>query len=224
MSATPITAVVSIAALFQVPVADLERWTTLSFNGIPANDVSVSGEALRIAVDDSASPLVYRFDEPVTITGLSVSATWSGKLRIPAGATQGDEDADDFVLKLGLVESGSRRLNWLQRRIAADWVKSLFELAPPDSGVDRIHFLSTTRQRELVGQSRTHPLNDLLFETRIRCLDGPGPFDMKHSFEEPVTVLGLWISSDGDNTGSEFVLDIDSIVLELDASATAPGR
>jgi hypothetical protein len=199
-----------------VPVDHLDPWIVLSFNNIPPNEVSVDDDVLHIKVRSSASPLIHKFDAPTFITGVTVVASWSGELRIPEGATEGDKNADDFVLKFGIVEAGERRLNWFQYSIAADWIKQLFKLAPRDRGVKRINFLSTTQQEGLLGTSRTHPLSDLLYETRILYLDKPGPIVMKHEFAEPVESLGLWISVDGDDTGSEFDLRIERITLRTD--------
>ena len=201
------------AMALDVPVDDLEPWTVLSFNNIQPNEVSVVDGAMHIKVRGSASPLIYKFDEPTRITGFTVTARWSGELRIPEGAAEGDENADDFVLKFGIVEAGDRRLNWFQRRVAADWIKQLYKLAPKDGGVNRINFLSTTQRQERLGESRTHPLNDLLHETRILYLDAPGPFVMTHEFPAPVEALGLWVSVDGDNTGSNFDLRLERITL-----------
>ncbi|NNE62087.1 MAG: hypothetical protein HKN35_14425, partial [Woeseia sp.] len=89
-----------------------------------------------------------------------------------------------------------------------------FKLAPEDSGVERINFLSTTQQKDRLGTSRQHPLSDLLYESRIVYLDAPGSFELKHDFPEPVETLGLWVSVDGDDTGSNFDLRIDSITLD----------
>lgn len=209
----------SQAQALNVPTADLAGWTTLSFDNIPPNEVSVADGALRISVDASASPLVYKFDEPVLVSGVTVVAEWSGVLRVPAGAEQGSKGADDFVLKFGIVESGKQTLNWFQRRIAADWIRELFALAPEGSGVERILFLSTTQSRSQLGSSRTHPLSDLLHERRIRHLDGPGRFTLTDRFDEPVKTLGLWISSDGDDTGSSFELRIQRITLHSGSPA-----
>ncbi|MEM9208763.1 MAG: hypothetical protein AAGA61_05925 [Pseudomonadota bacterium] len=201
------------AAAVEIPVDDLDRWTVLSFNRIPPNTVTVEDGELVLAIDGSASPLVYKLDVPTSITGVNVIARWDGALDIPEGATQGDENADDFVLKLGIVEAGERTLGFLQRSIAADWIKQLFKLAPKGTGVKRINFLSTTQDPALLGSQRTHPLSDLLYENRIRHLEMPGAFEMTHRFDAPVETLGLWISSDGDGTGSRFELRIERIEL-----------
>ncbi len=204
------------AAATEIPVSDLQQWTSLSYRNIPANTVAVVDGNLQISVNKSASPLIYKLDEPLAVMSLVVKARWSGKLNIPQDAVQGDAGADDFILKFGIVEAGERTLNWLQRRTAADWIQRLFKLAPKGSGVERINFLSTTRQQNLLGSRRIHPLNDLLYETRITYLESPGEFEMVYQFEEPVVVLGLWISSDGDDTGSSFDLYIERITLNTE--------
>ncbi len=209
LSAAPVAAV-------DVPVNDLAGWTVLSFNKIRPNEVAIDNGALNIGVRGSASPLIYGFETPLQITGIKLVASWQGELRIPEGLTQGDENADDFVLKFGVVEAGDQTLNWLKRRIAADWIKQLFLLAPKGSGVRRINFLSTTQQAGLLGTTRTHPLSELLTENRVVHLQGPGRFEMNYEFPAPVKALGLWISADGDDTGSNFDLTIESITLTTD--------
>ncbi len=204
------------AQAIEVPVNDLAHWESLTFRNIAPNTVAVNNGALHIAVRSSASPLIHRLEQPTRVTGIRVVASWSGKLSIPEGMTQGDSGADDFVLKFGIVEAGDQTLNWFQRRIAADWIKRLYSLAPQGTGVQRINFLSTTQQSALLGTQRTHPLNDVLYETRITLLEGAGAFEMTHRFDEPVEVLGLWISSDGDDTGSSFDLEISNITLHTD--------
>ena len=198
-----------------VPVDNLENWTEAVYRGIPPNSITIENGAIRIGIDRSSSPLIYGFDEPLLLTGFTVEASWRGRLDIPAGTTQGNDDADDFVLKFGIVVAGDRTLSWFQRRIAADWILRLYELAPEGSGVKNIQFFSTTQQSELVGSSRRHPLSELFYEERLLHLDSTGPFELNKSFDEPVTTLGLWISSDGDDTDSEFDVRIHSIVLRL---------
>lgn len=201
------------AMALDVPVDDLAPWTLLSYNNIRPNEVSIADDTMLVSVRGSASPLIYQFDEPVHISGVTITASWNGELRIPEYATEGDENADDFVLKFGIVEAGDRQLNWFQRLFAADWIKELYKLAPKDSGVNRINFLSTTQRQERLGESRTHPLHDFLHETRILYLDAPGPFVMTHDFSAPVEALALWVSVDGDNTGSDFDLRLERITL-----------
>lgn len=208
--------VCAAAQAVEVEVGNLDRWISLNYSGIEANEVSLDGGRLAIGVNGSASPLVYRFDEPVDATGLTVKAEWAGALTIPDGAVQGEPNADDFVLKVGIVEAGDRTLSWLERRFAAEWIRELYALAPEGSGIERILFLSTTRSKAQVGSARRHPLSDLLHERRVTYLEQPGTFSMTHRFDKPVRALGLWISADGDDTGSAFEVRIDEIRLSVD--------
>jgi hypothetical protein len=103
-----------------------------------------------------------------------------------------------------------------RRAIAADWIKQLFELAPENRGIKRINFLATTQQQDRLGTSRTHPLSDLMHETRVLYLDWPGRFTLTHEFPEAVESLGLWLSVDGHDTGSNFTLKLESIALRTE--------
>ena len=202
----------AVSAL-SVPLADLSNWQVLAFRGIPANTVAAGSDGLTIDVNKSASPLVYPLKEATSVTRVRVRGHWDGDLSLPDGAVQGEAGADDFVLKLGLVESGDQTLNWFQRRVAPEWVRTLFALAPPGSGISQIHFLSTTRQDALVGTSRQHPLSDLLRETRFVHLDDTGRFELDAVLPAPAEVVALWISADGDDTGSAFTLTLESVQL-----------
>lgn len=200
----------------ELPLNNPADWESLAYVNITPNKVSINNDALHISVRGSASPLIYKLDQPTYVVGIRVVASWDGKLIIPEGATQGNSGADDFVLKLGIVETGERTLNWFQKRIAADWVKRLYSLAPQGIGVSRINFLSTTQQQSLLGTQRSHPLNNILYENRITLLEEGSEFEMIYQFDEPKAVLGLWISSDGDDTGSNFDLIINNISLQTD--------
>lgn len=197
-----------------VPLDDAARWEALAFRKIPANEVSFGPDGMTLRINGSASPLVHGLETPARVSRVRVRGHWSGALTLPQGSVQGDEGADDFVLKLGLVESGDQTLNWFERKLAAPWIRTLFELAPTGSGVRRIHFLSTTMQADQLERSRVHPLSDLLYETRVALLEEPGAFEMDVILPEPAQVLALWISSDGDDTASRFTLHLDSITLE----------
>ncbi|MFK7887817.1 MAG: hypothetical protein AB8G16_13235 [Gammaproteobacteria bacterium] len=201
------------AAPTTIPLDRAESWEALSFRKIPANAVSFGEDGLTLGINGSASPLVHGLSAATPVSRIRVRGHWRGALNLPASAVQGDTGVDDFVLKLGLVEAGDQTLNWFQRKIAAPWIRTLFKQAPKGSGVRRIHFLSTTQQSAQLNQSRVHPLSDLLYETRVTLLDAPGAFEMDVTLPESVDVLALWISADGDDTGSQFTLHLDDITL-----------
>lgn len=204
----------SLYAGLMVPTDSLESWKNLKFNKIPANEVSVVGGALQLTVAKSSSPLIYKFDRPVQVTGFDVKAHWEGKINLPEKEKQGDKKADDFVLKFGLVEAGKETLSWFQKKIAADWILQLYSLAPEGTGVNRINFFTTTQSSEQVGSERKHPLSDLIHEKRVLHLAKTGDFQLQQKLPTPMKVLGLWVSSDGDDTQSDLKLRLSQIKLE----------
>jgi hypothetical protein len=88
--------------------------------------------------------------------------------------------------------------------ISADWVKTLYGLAPADAGIDRILFLNAVQEQSQLGQQRRHPLSDLVYERNVWLLDRSGPFELHYDFESPRDVVAVWLSIDGDDSRSTY--------------------
>lgn len=191
---------------------DSGQWQVLQYNAIPANRVTQLTNGLEIRVHASASPLIYVFDQPRTIRQISVSGNMGELPDIPPGVHQGDKGADDFPLRLGLVLSGDKTLNFAQRLIAARWVRTLFDLAPAQSGIDRIDFLNLANPGPLAWRKREHPDGGGLYtETIVSQISSNQPYYLDYTLASPEKVLALWISSDGDDTRSTYTLTINDI-------------
>lgn len=189
-------------------------WTSVSFRNIRANSVDFADQQLRVKVQASASPLIHALPQPARVTAIRVQGRWSEE-QAPRRKPLGFDD--DSLLRVGLVIPGARTLSGPRRWLAADWVKTLFELAPRGSGIDRIEFLMFSAQPELMGKERRHPVSDLLRE-RIMGVQPPvGRFDVTWTLPQPIETAAIWLSSDGDDTGASFTLSITR--LELTASA-----
>ncbi len=203
-----------LAAAFVVPLQEKGQWQSLEFSRIPANKVEFSQEkGLNIAVNSSASPLIFPLPEVKKLSAVEVKGEFQGQVKLKEGQVQGDGAADDYIFRLGLVLKGEQRLNFVQRRIAAKWIRTLFDLAPPNMGVDHILFLNVGQMDEQVGRKRAHPLSDLLKEHVVWKHNGDGPFEYRHEFDQPVEVVALWLSSDGDDTKSSFKVNLSEIRL-----------
>ncbi len=184
----------------------------MTYRRIPPNAVEFSSSGLSIAVRSSASPLIHALRAPRRIKKVIVRLEVAGILAKPAEAAKWDEDSQ---FRLGLVVNGDKRLTGLSRALAPDWVKRLFSLAPNGGGVDRILFLMMGRPPARIGDKRLHP-NSGLIEERIVWLavDGRGTRVLEADINPPLPVSALWISADGDDTGSAYALRIESIELE----------
>lgn len=205
----------SIESGFLIPLNSAENWQVLKYNNIKANEVGFTKEGLRVNVMKSANPVIFPFAEGKTVSRvIAKGVLLDGSLNIPVGVSQDSRGADDYVFKLGLVEKGDKSLNWLQRSFAPSWVKTLFELAPDDSGIAKIHFLNVVQNKKDVGKGREHASSDLVYEENITFLDSnTGAFQIEKTFDNPLDILALWLSIDGDDTGSSFSVLIKFIEL-----------
>jgi hypothetical protein len=196
-----------------VRLGDQASWQVLRYSSLPPHRLRFSAEGLEIAVDGSAMPLIYPLPGLIRVTGIRVKGRLEGALRVPAGR-QGEKNFDDYALRVGLVERGERTLNFVQRRLAAPWVRKLFELAPEGSGISRIHFFNVGTEKTQVGARREHPLSDLIVEQVVAAPGTDGRFDFAYRLQRPLESLAVWLSSDGDDTGSKFTVLVERIELQ----------
>lgn len=202
-----------LAGAVALPLQQTENWQLLEYNRLNANDVTFTREGMMVKVDQSASPIIYPLDKPKSVSRVTVAGNLSNLLNLPSN-TQGQKGHDDFSLKVGLVVAGDKTLNPLQKLVSAKWIKRLFDLAPPGTGVDRIYFLNAVQEKNLLGQQRQHPLSDLIYENNVWLLDQSGDFSLSYELESPQEVIAVWLSIDGDDTRSRYTTTINSLVLD----------
>ncbi|MFY9313942.1 MAG: hypothetical protein WAO95_00105 [Burkholderiales bacterium] len=195
-----------------VPLADAGAWQQLHYRNRPPHKLRFSASGLRLDVEGSAMPLIHPLPAKLRVAGVRVRGRIDGAFTVPPGK-QGEEKFDDYVFRLGLVEPGERRLNFLQRQVAAEWVRRLYALAPEGTGIAGIRFLNVGADPAHLGRERQHPLSDLVTE-RVVALPAPdGRIDFSYRFERPIEAIAVWLSSDGDDTGARYGIDIESIEL-----------
>ncbi|MCJ8276191.1 MAG: hypothetical protein HRT44_10490, partial [Bdellovibrionales bacterium] len=147
-------------ATFAVPLHQDGSWQKFSFTRIQQNKFTFQKNNLKIEVDSSASPLIYKFSDVKKIKSIKARFKISGDpLNLNPKLDQGFRKNDDFSFRLGLVKKGSKSLNWMERQMAPSWVLKMYELAPKGTGIDSIHFLVATQQADLVNYVRLHPLS-----------------------------------------------------------------
>ena len=201
------------AAAFAVPLQQVDNWQLLQYSKIEPNRVVFSQQGMTVNVTGSASPVIYPLDQPRLVRRVEVTGSLSELLALDANK-QGLEGSDDFSLRIGLVVAGDKTLNGVQKLFSANWIKTLFELAPQGSGVENIYFLNAVQGSAILGQQRQHPLSDLIYENNVWLLDKPGDFAMSHTLEKPRKVIAIWLSIDGDDSRSSYSTVIRSLRLE----------
>jgi hypothetical protein len=199
-------------APLRVPLHEQQGWQILQYSNLPPHRVSFSPDGLKMAVEASAMPVIYPLRSPMRVAAVRVQGRVEGQLKLPA-QRQGEPKFDDYVFRLGLVESGERKLNFVQRQVAPSWVRTLFALAPEGSGISRIQFLNVGADSAAIGRQRQHPLSELIFERVVAVPRADGRFDFEYRFERPLDTVAVWLSSDGDDSGSSFTVQVERIEL-----------
>lgn len=205
----------TLALLLVIPLTTGAGWEVLRYRGIPPHVVDFRADGLRIEVDGSAAPIVYPLASPARVLGLRAEGQLVGALRTDA-QRQGQRGADDYALRIGLVEVGTRRPGWVERTMAPAWVRRLFALAPPNLGIAGIRFFNVAVSPAQVGRSRTHPASDLITERIVAAPDATGRISVTVDLDAPIETTAIWISADGDDTRSRFTLTLDRLELRLD--------
>ncbi len=197
----------------EIPLSlETGAWQALTYTSVQSNVVKNTGDSMNIHIMGSASPLIYVFDQPQIIQSILASGSLSGVPTLPKHAEQGDEGADDFALRIGLVLAGDKQLGPAQQLFAPKWIKTVYGLAPENTGIDHILFLNVAQSLQTGWQQRTHPNSEGLFvEHKVAEAMGAGTFLIDHTFDQTKQVIALWISADGDDTQSSFDVTIDSI-------------
>ena len=190
------------------------KWHSLKYHSIPANTVDFANNILTIKVHHSASPLIYNITKKtIPITNLSIKGHINKLIYFSDPNKQGEKKLDDFSLRFGLVLLGNKTLNWLEKQFAPAWVIEMHKLAPNTQGISYIHFLNTVNSPTLLNKKRTHPLSKYIKEHYTWLINKTGDFLYTYRFQKPLPTTGLWISTDGDDTKSQFTLTIYSIVI-----------
>lgn len=199
---------------FAAVVIPLEKngWTEISFGKIPVNKVTYSSQELIIQVKNSASPLVYKLDHLTKIKSLQIKLKLTGDLKSPAAEKAWEEDS---LFRIGLVAAGDKTLSGVKKLFAPDWVKKLFALAPDGVGLDKIYFFNVGRTASQMGLARPHPKSELMKEEIVAVRNASDKtITIDKVLNPPLSTAALWISVDGDDTGSEFQTSIENITLQ----------
>ncbi len=192
-----------VAGVIALPLQYPADWQVLEYRELPANAVEFGDTGMAVRVAASASPIIYPLPRPAKIERIEISGHLDRLLALAPGA-QGSGEADDYALKLGLVVAGNKTLNPVQRLFSAGWIKTLFALAPEGVGIDRIEFLNAVQFPAELGARRQHPLSQLIFENNVWLIDSPGEFELSHRLNEPLEVIAIWLSIDGDDSESGY--------------------
>ena len=192
-----------------------DQWFSLGYDSIPHNIILFSEGHMDIVVKQSASPSFHKFIKPVLVQKVFIQGSIDKLIYMSDATKQGESGFDDFNLRVGLVATGSNRLEWYEKPFVAKWVKDIFSLVPEDQGLDRIYFLNGVLSPSLLNKKRIHPSSKYIQENYVWLMNKTGDFSYEYTLDSPKEIGALWIAADGDDTSSEFNLRIKNISLSL---------
>jgi len=197
-----------LAGAFVLPLNQADQWTHLKFNRIAQNQVQFSDAGLKVDVDSSAGPLVFKLPNTLLVQKISAEGQITGSFK-----KSFENFEEDSYLRVGLVAEGTKTLNRAQRFLAADWVKKLFELVPKGKGLDKIYFFNLGENKNFIGKTRVHPKSELMLETVVATTSDTKAFRFTHTLEKPLPTAAIWLSIDGDDSQSKFTLQLKELRL-----------
>ena len=190
---------------------NLKNWHLIKYKKISQNIIQNEKNKIIIKVQNSASPIVYKFDKIKKIKSIQLSAELKGKINYK-GKSPGSKGADDFPLRIGLIIEGRKKLNFFQRTVAADWLLKLNNLAKKHKGFKNIYSLIYYQDIPTF-KKRKHPMSSYFIE-EVAAPFSKGVINYKHNFKSTQKVIGLWINADGDDTKSTYSIIINKIKIE----------
>ncbi len=71
-----------------------------------------------------------------------------------------------------------------------------------------------TQESKHIGTSRVHPSSDFFIENFVFRIKKNEDFKLTHKLKTPIKAIAIWLSTDGDDTKSEFQTIIKGIKLK----------
>ena len=203
----------SLYSALIIPLKMDKNWIIQKYSNIPENKVTFTNQSLLLEVRKSASPLFFKLDHETLVSNILVEGNVDKLIRLKDPSKQGAKGQDDYVLRFGLVVSGKKKLSFMQKIIAPEWIKTLYRSFASYPGIGYVHFYNITQNSKQLGKSRVHPATKLIRETFVGLIQKPGPFHFSYKLPQKLKVIGLWIGADGDDTDSKFNVLIKKIKL-----------
>ncbi len=186
-----------------------ENFEHIQFKRIKANNYTYQDQQLKIEVDNSASFLMVPFDNVQKVSKVSFQWRSAGEPAIKNEEHEEKRNGDDAVFKLALL---LRADDTLFNPLMPAWMKRVDKLLSLPS--EEMIYL-VVGAKHAAGERWINPYNDRVKMIAMKSdVNADGWLRASYTFDQAVEVVGLWLMSDGDNTGSKFTTKVKNIVLK----------
>jgi len=187
-----------------IPVSATDSFLDLHYSKGNPNIVHLE-KVIKIDVNNSASPLFYKFEPVQKIKSIQIS----GEINIIRAIK---DDADDSYFQLGIIYEGDYRPNRFVKVFLPEWLKKVLSLND-QYGVGTIDFHEASIKGKVLDKSESVRDIKLNFKTTAHLSE-------KNSFQmnivpEDKKILGFWFRSDGDDSQAKFQTQLNSLMLDI---------
>ncbi|MCI0535508.1 MAG: hypothetical protein L0Z50_09780 [Verrucomicrobiales bacterium] len=201
-----------VALSLLLPLGQPDAWHPVEFKKISVNVTAFATNSMTFRVENSASALVSPVTNAPRVTRLYVMGHVEGAWR--SVAEKRFSRTDDMVLRVGLVESGPRRLNGFEQRVAPDWLKEFFRLMPAHAGIAKVHFFNVSARQGTEEREPPRSGRQLVVEQVVTTPEADGRFEFTCPLPQPMKAIAVWLGADGDDSHSSFVVTVERVEIE----------
>lgn len=186
----------------------LDQYRHVTFKKIVETKYSQDGNGLKAEVDGSSSFLLGAFSAPRTIKTLRWTWKFAGNLMVGSAAALAAKQGDDAMLRIGLIKEGNAPLVPF---FAPSWTEAIRNhMKLP--GDELTFFIAGGPAKP--GAKWVSPYTNSMRLVQVESVLQPdGWMLVNHTMAVPIKTVGLWIMSDGDNSGSKFTIWLKDLTI-----------
>ena len=187
-----------------------DSYQTIAFDDIAKTDYKFKGDSLEVTVDQSSSVKMKAFDEVQAIKKVSFDYKVTGELKLTKFSQHQDKDGDDAYFRVGMLRSGDAPSIPF---FAPAWIKKSSKLLKLPS--DKLIYLvltPLTNDHKKWESPYSSSIENIALTSSAAGKDGWR--SASFVFREPLPTVGYWLMADGDNTKSQFKLQIKNLKFE----------
>lgn len=193
-----------------IPLSSSTNWSAIFAVPVKQGSATFGANGLQLRIIEDGCTLVHVLETNSMIQRVVAAGTMRGVMKSPVPLEKQGRPKD-FYLRIGIVEKGKRRLSWLEKLLASEWIVRMEQLVPPDVGIGSIKFFSLGADPKLDGRQWKAKYG--IVECQLRALKDGEQFELTFDLAKPQNVLAIWLFADGDESGSKF--DVRLTRLEL---------
>lgn len=198
----------SLAQATPLTPLEWQGWQKISFDDIPATTVKKKAGVWQFEVKKSSSADIFPLNKPTKIKAIQFEWLSNGTIPTTRPADEKEKDFDDALLRVGLMVAGKAPLIPI---FAPAWIKALADLLKHET--NQLIYL-TPGLKSPPGTSFVSPYSDSIVTRSVASKEMEGGWRFcRVSWDKPLTIVGLWLMADGDNTAQDFTTKLRRLSL-----------